>query len=289
MRHFLYLTVIFLVLVITSCENPKVKPKRDMKKTIEISRDTTMLNCDIYKGNKPKKKAVNGRIEIFERRGLYTAFQNAKTKKYYVISKSKKTLLNNLNYFARVNGGIQVLNSNNEIVYYTFDLKKIQGKPKPERLLYCGNVSAYKLIIEKNGNNYYVKKKEGFSRNFKNRKWKVIDTISSKGVEDITFLNKTKSLEYDENIRKDEIMIIKYKNYYAIRIHNKSYYFERVDIISYNPLRVKCHNHFGYFGRTKVKYTELGVYEFNLAPFVLDDGTNGYVDIYGVEYYPDHI
>jgi hypothetical protein len=31
------------------------------------------------------------------------------------------------------------------------------------------------------------------------------------------------------------------------------------------------------------------VYEFNLAPFVLDDGTNGYVDIYGVEYYPDHI
>jgi len=271
-----------LFLITISCNDVN---KTESKKLVN-KKDTISITCDtnLREFVKPHDFDENNKKIVFLEYDNYTVYKNLETKKYSVVKNKNKLLLDSLNYFSKIGRSVQVLDKKNEIIYYTQDFKKLSDKseiPKPQ-LFFCGNVPCWKLVIENKDSFYFVKKKEGHSGSFNKSKWLDIDSISEKGIKEIHFLHTGKTLEYDDNVRASEIIIIKYEKFSAVRVDKKSFYFESID--TSNNIKVKCHNHFGYFGISKVKYKELGIFEYNLAPFVLDDGQRGYIDYQGNEY-----
>ena len=282
MKNILKIAVLLLIIScsIDTKSGRKLVDKEASKK-VNIHRTN---NCDtnLLPKHFVEPQKINDSVVFIEQIGNYFEYQNVKTDRIYITDNKKKVLLKDLKYFSRISGGFQVLNEDNEIVYYNLDLQKLSKEPEPESLFSCGNVSGWKLVIEKNRDYYHVKKKEGFSGNFDD-KWQILDSIAGKNVKDIYFLNNTKKLSYDENGLVQETIIIAYEDCFGIRIQGKTYYFDTIDTSS--AIKVGCNNLFGYFQITEIKYKKLYAFEQDLAAFELENGNKGYVDRYGNEYY----
>lgn len=82
----------------------------------------------------------------------YKLFRNTKTGTLIVKDKEGQVRLEGLQYFSQINGGFQGLNQNTEIVYYNYNLKKLNAAPEPKTYGYYGNVPTYLLKIEKQNN-----------------------------------------------------------------------------------------------------------------------------------------
>jgi len=215
---------------------------------------------------------------------LYTnvnLFQNKNDKTYTVKDDNHKVLLKKMKHFSRINGGVQALNDALEIEFYDLKLNKLSQVPKPEMLEFCGNVSGWKVKIEEKEDYYLVQKLEGHSGNYGST-WQNTDSIPKLNSKDIYFLDKTKSIEFNENVYYPETIIIVYENSMGIRKNKKTYVFDTIDISS---LKVQCNGLFGYFEKTEIKYKKLNPFKYNLASFELPDGREGYIDKLGNEYY----
>jgi len=272
-----YFILFFFFHVFLSC---KQSVKENIVKVTNLEEKPISEKCDSNLKQKDTKIQKDSIVSIGQ---LYTnvfVFKNTKNKTYFVRNKLNKTLLKNLNYFGRIDGGFQALTNENEIVFYNLKLKKLNQAPEPEFLGVCGNVSSWKVKIEEKGDNYIVKKLEGHSGSY-GGKWQSIDSIPKLDSKDIYFLNKTKSIEYDGNFYYPETIIIAYGNNFVIRKNKKTFVFDTVDIPS---LKVKCNGLFGYFERTEIKYTKLDSFQYNLAQFELPDGRKGYINLLGNEF-----
>lgn len=215
---------------------------------------------------------------------IYTLFNNPKNKSITVKDKKGNVKLEGLKYFGQINGGFQALNKNTEIIYYNYNLKKLNSPPEPEIYGYCGNVSQYMLKIEKQKNNYLIKKAEAFGKELSESDLKTIGSISTKDVNDICFLNGGRTLYYDDNFRIPELIIIQFEDYFGIYDNQKITRYDYV-IDTNLPLKVMRNNHYGYYDITNgTPYKELGKYENNLAPIKTDANISGFIDIIGNEY-----
>lgn len=212
-------------------------------------------------------------------------FYNTLDKTYTIKNRNGKVLLNHLKYFSRMQGGFQVLNKANVIVYYNLELEKLTKAPEPELLGICGSVPSWKVKIEENEDYYNVKKLGGFAGSYGTEIWQKTDSIAKFNIKDIYFLNQTKNIEFDSNFYFPETIIIVYENSFGIRKNKKTFVFNTVDISNQDYIKVKCNNQYGYFETTEIKYKKLDAFIYNLAPFELDDGRKGYIDNLGIEYF----
>lgn len=209
-------------------------------------------------------------------------FKNLKTNKLTVKDENGKVLLNGVIYFSQIDGGFQALDDKCEIVYYNYQLEKLNQAPTPDFLGVCGNVPRWKVKIEEKTAYYTVQKLEGHNGNYNGSKWKNIDSISKSEIKDLYFLDKTKQIAFDGNFYFPETIIIDYGNRMGIRANKKTFVFDTVDI---SNLKVTCNRLYGYFEKTKIKYKSLDDFNYNLAQFELSDGRKGYVDQMGNEYF----
>ncbi len=216
-------------------------------------------------------------------------------KQYTVIKKGNRltvtngkgdVILKKIKHISRISNGFQVLNDTTEIEYYDEELNKLKEAIdiKINSQEVCGNVTTYGLKIEEVEEYFILKKAIGFtSYNFDN--YKVIDSLKKENIKDIYFLNKKRTLQYDENSPKKESMIIDFGTYFGIL--SKKYgieYFDSVDITQW-PIKVKRNKLYGYYDITSIRYLELKPFEFNLAEFKHEEYGEGYVDVNGEEYY----
>ncbi|GAA0873434.1 hypothetical protein GCM10009117_25810 [Gangjinia marincola] len=214
----------------------------------------------------------------------YELFKNKHTQLYILKDKKGQTLLKDLHYFGQINGGFQALNHSTEIEYYDYNLKLLTSPPEPETYFVCGNVGTYLLTIEKIDDTYVIKKAEGFTSLPKDKDKKVIASLNSKGIKDICFLNETRTLQYDDNTRASEIIVIHYDNSYGIWDDGK---ITRYDNVFQNtfPIKVMKNNQYGYYGITNgTPYSSLGNFEYSLAPFEKSNGEIGFIHLTGKEY-----
>ncbi len=207
-----------------------------------------------------------------------------------VSNKKGEILLQNIQHISQINNGFQVLNDVTEIEYYDAELNKLKNAPetKIKYLDVCGNVATYSLKIEKNDKYYFIKKAIGFT-NYSFDNYTVIDSISQTKVKDIYFVNKNHELTHDENILKQEIVIINFETYFGIWSEKHGIeYFDAIDLKS-TPIKVMRNNLYGYYSITPTTYLKLDSFEYNLARFEKNDSygkkRNGYVDSKGDYFY----
>ena len=268
--------LLFTILIFNCCTSQSHKNRKEIEISKKCDSNLKQTNIEIDK---------DSTVSLGQ---LYTnvlVFRNLKHKKYFIENSSGKVLLKNLNYFGRIGGGFQALTNENEIVFYDLKLKKLNQAPKQEVFGTCGNVSFWKVKIDEKEDYYIVQKIEGHSGSYGRGKWQHIDSILKLDSKDIYFLDKTKSIEFNENFYYPETIIIAYKNSYGIRKDNKTFIFDSIDISDTAHIKVICNGLFGYFEITEIKYKQLGAYNYNLAPFELDNGKTGYIDVLGNEYY----
>ncbi len=233
-----------------------------------------------YDRSYPVKNTWN----LFLQGKQYTVIE--KGNRLTVTNEKGKVILKNIKHISRISNGFQVLNDTTEIEYYDANLKKLKSAPSVEQIFqdFCGNVITYGLKIEEVEEYFILKKATGFtSYNFDN--YKVIDSLKKANIKDVYFLNKKRTLEYNENSPKKESVIIDFGTYFGILSEKYGIeYFDSVDITQ-RPIKVKRNKLYGYYDITSTTYLELKPFEFNLAEFKHEKYGEGYVAINGERYY----
>ncbi|MCL5245184.1 hypothetical protein M4I21_05145 [Cellulophaga sp. 20_2_10] len=215
---------------------------------------------------------------------------NKERNRLTVSDKNGEILLQNIQYISQIGNSFQVLNNRTEIEYYDAGLNKLKNAPDIKIKCYevCGNVTTYGLKIEEKNNYFVIKKAVGFTNyNFNN--YTAIDSISKTKVKDIYFLNKKREFTYDENIIKQDIVIINFKTYFGIWSEKYGIeYFDTIDLKN-NPIKVMRNELYGYYNMTSTSYLKLESFKYNLARFEKKDTSgkkrNGYVTREGNYFY----
>ncbi len=220
----------------------------------------------------------------------YSVYKNLNDKTYIIKNDKGKVIHKELKYIDYVGieygKSLQVLNKDNEILYFDDNLVKIEY-PKKEVFGYCGTVAYYGKQIIEDEENYLVEFTEDRSVYNEGIKKIIIDNISKKHVKDIYFANNMKSIYYSENsfsIYPIHI-VIDFGDKFGIRSNKSVEYFDSIDIRDPYTIKVEKNKLYGYYGITKeVKFSVLKDFEFNLAKFQRKDGSIGYIDLEGNEY-----
>ncbi len=203
----------------------------------------------------------------------------------FQITNNGKVVYDKLKFVAYAENALQVLDYKNEMFYLDKKLKIIDY-PKKAEMYYCGTVDDFFVKIIQQENNYLIERTTKSISGHQFDKKEIIDTIPKSGIKSICFLNKSGTIEYDENFFFPETLIIETTdNRVGLRENGKTKFYDTIDCSNLYSVKVEKNNLFGYYNITKLKYAKLNAYVFNLASFELKNGKKGYIDIEGNEYH----
>lgn len=215
----------------------------------------------------------------------YQVYKDVNKKTFKILDNEDKTILKDLKYvnYAGFSNNLQILDKNNRILYYDKDLKRIET-PEDGINDVCGTVVYFKREIIEDDKNYFIEYTEDRSIYSEGVKKFIVDTIPKENIKDIYFVNREKTLEYDENFNYPVYLILDFIDTFGIKKGDVIEYFDSVVLKNDFTLKVHIKDSCGYYGITDIIYKNLGDFEYNLASFTDQNGKTGYVDLLGNEY-----
>lgn len=113
--------------------------------------------------------------------------------------------------------------------------------------------------------------------------------FQKKDADEIYFINGKKEFNYDGNYgfagigAQPDLVIYKKNGKYGIWQDETKTLYDEITFENSN-LKLKKDGKSGFYGFTKIKYTDIQPFIFNLASIKTTDGKTGYVDVHGKEY-----
>ena len=215
----------------------------------------------------------------------FEVFKNNKKNTYFITDENKKILVKKLKFCENLNGYIlQALDKKNRIVYFNEKLEKVE---RPSQIVYlvCGTVASYKFELIKKGNEYLVKKNTDNQMIGMESTEEIVISFPDEDYEKIYFINHKDELNFDENTTYPYFLIFERKSKFGIIDNSNIYFYDKIETQN-NYLKVQRDGLWNYYNISKqVRYKILDSFIDELAYFELPNGTSGYLDKSGNEYY----
>ena len=248
--------------------------------------------------------AAQDTLVLQDQFGEFVIHYSDKTNTYFITDKEGNKKVEDL-IFAKSVGWefAQILDQKGKMFYINADLETVE---KAEPFFgFCGTVPHYTLEIVKKSDEFIFTEDETFFDHDNKDPAKEIFHLSTEIADDVQWINGDKILKYDTNYgishsyptdprrilftKNSKWGIVQENRDLVINPNVISYsYTDAVfdEIIHENGLlRTRIGDRFGYFGICDAIYPKLGMFENHLASFTKKDGSTGYIDTEGREYF----
>lgn len=234
----------------------------------------------------------------------YQVFKNMDDQSYYIIDQinsENKIKYKDLKFALPVGENtLQVIDKNNKMFFLDEKLNKkdtVDVRPLG-RHYFCGNESWCFFSVKETKDNFIVIKEEGWAKERIEKQTHVdVVEVSKLKADQVFFYNKKQQLSLVQTqffyspvtiffIKEGKYGVIgKYEFMKGFVYDDLEILYDALEILDPKLYMVKKGELFGYYGITKIKYKSLNKFNYLLAQFELPEGTKGFVDFSGKEYF----